>query len=105
LHVVENGDHSLAPPKRGPLSLDQVYNEVQDAIVRWVKVLVKRVAEKRGGVLIAQAIGEYSALATLAEAFQSAYFQVEHALGEWGMTGLWVIVAAAVIWIVIARLR
>jgi predicted alpha/beta-hydrolase family hydrolase len=42
LHVVENGDHSLAPPKRSPLSVDQIYAEVQDAIVQWVKGLVRR---------------------------------------------------------------
>ena len=35
LHVVEQGDHSLAPPKRGPLSIDQVYDQIQDVIVKW----------------------------------------------------------------------
>jgi hypothetical protein len=56
-------------------------------------------------VLIAQALGEYGALGALTAALQSAYFQVEYALGDWGMTGLWVIVAAALVWIVITRLR
>jgi uncharacterized protein len=40
LHVVENGDHSLAPPKKGgrPFDeVDEVYDEIQDAIVRWIR--------------------------------------------------------------------
>ena len=39
LHVVENGDHSLAPPKRSLLAVDQIHGQVQDAIVQWVKGL------------------------------------------------------------------
>ena len=37
LHVVENGDHSLAPPKKGPLTIDQVYGGLQDTIVEWLR--------------------------------------------------------------------
>jgi predicted alpha/beta-hydrolase family hydrolase len=37
LHVVESGDHSLAPPKKGGRSVDDVYNEVQDAIAAWIR--------------------------------------------------------------------
>ena len=37
LHVVENGDHSLAPPKRGPVSVDHMYADLQDVIVRWIR--------------------------------------------------------------------
>jgi predicted alpha/beta-hydrolase family hydrolase len=37
LHVVENGDHSLTPPKRGAVSVDQTYNELQDVIARWIQ--------------------------------------------------------------------
>ena len=37
LHVIENGDHSLAPPKGSSLSTDQMYDQVQDTIVRWVR--------------------------------------------------------------------
>jgi predicted alpha/beta-hydrolase family hydrolase len=40
LHVVENGDHSLAPPKGSRLSVAQIYDQVQDTIVRWVKAVV-----------------------------------------------------------------
>jgi predicted alpha/beta-hydrolase family hydrolase len=36
LRVVENGDHSLAPPKKGERSVDEVYNEIQDDIVAWI---------------------------------------------------------------------
>jgi predicted alpha/beta-hydrolase family hydrolase len=37
LHAVENGDHSLAPPRRGPVSIDQMYRDLQDVIVEWLK--------------------------------------------------------------------
>jgi predicted alpha/beta-hydrolase family hydrolase len=37
LHVVENGDHSLAPPKRGGVSVDETYNELQDVIAGWIR--------------------------------------------------------------------
>ena len=39
LHVVENGDHSLAPPRRGGLTTDQVYSELQDRIAAWITSL------------------------------------------------------------------
>jgi predicted alpha/beta-hydrolase family hydrolase len=37
LHVVENGDHSLAPPKRGAISVDKTYSDLQDMIVGWLR--------------------------------------------------------------------
>jgi predicted alpha/beta-hydrolase family hydrolase len=37
LQVVENGDHSLAPPKRGAVSAEQTYGELQDVISRWIR--------------------------------------------------------------------
>ena len=37
LHVVERGDHSLAPPKKGGPTVDQVYSELQDVIAAWIK--------------------------------------------------------------------
>ena len=43
VHGVENGDHSLAPPKRGPLSVDQVYSQLQDAIAAWIADLLLRI--------------------------------------------------------------
>ena len=40
LHVVERGDHSLAPPKKGHPSVEQVEAEVQDTIVAWIRAHV-----------------------------------------------------------------
>ena len=37
LHVVENGDHSLAPPRRGTVSIDEMYSDLQDVIVEWLR--------------------------------------------------------------------
>jgi len=37
LHVVEHGDHSLAPSRRGAVSVDHVYAELQDVIVEWIR--------------------------------------------------------------------
>ena len=37
LHVVENGDHSLSPPKGSAVSADEIYDQVQDTIVQWAK--------------------------------------------------------------------
>jgi predicted alpha/beta-hydrolase family hydrolase len=34
--VIERGDHSLAPPKGGARSADQVHGEIQDAIAAWI---------------------------------------------------------------------
>jgi predicted alpha/beta-hydrolase family hydrolase len=40
VHGVQNGDHSLAPPKSGPLSADEVYSELQDTIATWIADLL-----------------------------------------------------------------
>ena len=37
LHIVENGDHSLAPPRKGAASVDQTYSDLQDLIVDWLR--------------------------------------------------------------------
>ena len=37
LHVVENGDHSLAPPRKEPRTVDQIYGDLQDMIVEWLR--------------------------------------------------------------------
>jgi predicted alpha/beta-hydrolase family hydrolase len=39
LHVVENGDHSLATSRAKSAAVDQVYEAIQDAIVGWMKEL------------------------------------------------------------------
>jgi uncharacterized protein len=36
LHIVENADHSLAPPKKGGRSVDEVYAEIQNVIAAWI---------------------------------------------------------------------
>jgi uncharacterized protein len=41
LHVVEKGDHSLAPPKRGTVSVEQTYAALQDLIVSWLREHVR----------------------------------------------------------------
>ena len=40
VHVVENGDHSLAPPKSCALSADQVYSQLQNIIATWIADLI-----------------------------------------------------------------
>lgn len=37
LHVVEHGDHSLAPPKKGGRPVAEVYDELQDVIAEWIR--------------------------------------------------------------------
>ena len=39
LHVVENGDHSLAPPRGSALALDEIHGQVQDTIVKWIATI------------------------------------------------------------------
>jgi hypothetical protein len=39
LHVVEDGDHSLAPSRTKSVSIDTVYDGIQDTIAKWVKGL------------------------------------------------------------------
>ena len=60
-------------------------------------------------MVIAQALGEYGAMAALIEGFWSMYGAVDdfvrRAAGEWGMTGLGVAVCALVVWNVIVRAR
>jgi hypothetical protein len=36
LHVVEGGDHSFKVPKRGPIGQQEVFEQVQDEIARWI---------------------------------------------------------------------
>jgi predicted alpha/beta-hydrolase family hydrolase len=39
LYVVEEGDHSFKVPKRGPVTQEEVFERVQDEIVRWIRRL------------------------------------------------------------------
>jgi hypothetical protein len=36
MNVIEGGDHSLAPPKRGGRTADQVHGEIHDAVAAWI---------------------------------------------------------------------
>ena len=36
LHIVEGGDHSFKVPKRGPIGQQEVFEQVQDEIARWI---------------------------------------------------------------------
>lgn len=39
LQVVEGGDHSFKVPRRGPVTQEEVFERVQDEIVRWIRRL------------------------------------------------------------------
>lgn len=56
-------------------------------------------------MLIAQALGEYSAAGALVQMFESLSYHVQYAVGEWGPGLLWVAGIAAVLWVVIGRFR
>lgn len=56
-------------------------------------------------MLIAQALGEYGAMAALAEGMQSGRVYVEELGREWGLTGLVIALAAAVAWKILMRVR
>ena len=36
VNVIERGDHSLAPPKGGARSAEEVHGEIQDAVAGWI---------------------------------------------------------------------
>lgn len=40
LRLVERGDHSLAPPKGSGTSVEQIYEDIQDAIVKWMNTVI-----------------------------------------------------------------
>ena len=56
-------------------------------------------------MLIAQALGEYAALSAFIEGFSEVSVRVEDTLGEWGMEGLAVLVAAGLIWRLFVAIR
>ena len=56
-------------------------------------------------MLIAQALGEYGAMAALAEGIRSGRIYVEELGREWGLMGLGIALAAAVAWWVLTRVR
>jgi hypothetical protein len=62
-------------------------------------------ARRAPAMLIAQALGEYSAAGALVQMFESLSFHVQNLVGEWGPGLLWVAGIAAVLWVVIGRFR
>lgn len=56
-------------------------------------------------MLIAQALGEYGAMAALAEGIRSGRIYVKELGREWGLMGLGIALAAAVAWKILTRVR
>jgi len=54
-------------------------------------------------MLIAQALGEYVAVAAVVEAFSSASIQVEEIAGEWATEGLMLLIVVTAVWMIISR--
>ena len=54
-------------------------------------------------MLIAQALGEYVAVAAVVEAFNTASIQVEEIAGEWAAEGLLLLIAVTAVWMIISR--
>ena len=52
-------------------------------------------------MLIAQALAEYGALSAVVEAFGYGRDRLDDALGEWGVEGLILLIAVAVVWKVV----
>ena len=56
-------------------------------------------------MVIAQALGEYAALGVLVEAFNTTYYQVRDAVGDWGLRGLVGVIAVGLVWKLITMVR
>ena len=56
-------------------------------------------------MLIAQALAEYGVVTTLTEAVRNGRWYVDESAREWGVAGFAAVVAAAVIWTLITRVR
>jgi hypothetical protein len=56
-------------------------------------------------MLIAQALGEYGAMAALVDAFSTTYDSVHDAIGDWGIKGLVAVVAVGLLWKLITMVR
>jgi hypothetical protein len=59
-------------------------------------------------MVIAQALGEYGVASALAAGIawvESGYYALTDVVGEWGVTGLGVALAALVVWKVVTRPR
>jgi hypothetical protein len=56
-------------------------------------------------MVLAQALGEYAAMAAIAEAATTLGYQIEDLIGEWGTEALLAVVIVALIWRIIAANR
>ena len=65
-----------------------------------------RILAPHGAIMvIAQALGEYAALGVLVEAFNTTYYQVRDAIGDWGLRGLVGVIAVGLVWKLITMVR
>ena len=58
-----------------------------------------------GGMILAQALGEYAAMAAVAEGMTTIGIRLEEVLGEWGMEAILALVAAAIVWRIVGARR
>lgn len=56
-------------------------------------------------MLVAQALGEYGALAAVADAVSYGTTRFEEVVGEWGTEGLIALVVAVIVWRVVIAVR
>jgi hypothetical protein len=56
-------------------------------------------------MLIAQALGEYGGMSALAEAIGSSDIYLQKLGREWGLIGLGLAIAAAIVWKLLTRVR
>jgi hypothetical protein len=59
-------------------------------------------------MLIAQALGEYGVVSALVAGIrwvESGYYALEDVVGQWGVTGLGIAVAALAVWSLLTRAR
>jgi hypothetical protein len=56
-------------------------------------------------MLVAQALGEYGIVSALGDGLRSGRLYIEDLGHEWGLTGLAVAIAVAVVWKLITRVR
>ena len=56
-------------------------------------------------MILAQALGEYAAMAAIAEAATRLSYRIEELFGDWGTEAILVVVVAAVVWRIVAANR
>ena len=56
-------------------------------------------------MILAQALGEYAAMAAIAEAATTLGYRLEELIGDWGIEALLALVVAAVVWRIVGANR